>query len=383
MLIKQAIGAFCGCAGLLFLCINAVILSRGASKWGFDPTEKIAYGAVAATVPFVIASMPFLIHASWKPGRRFGRPSLLTLIGAGIWLVFVAYNLAGAAGSVALVRDDVVSTRKHAANNLQADEAMRERLTKELDAISRYRPAGAVAPLLATKKSSQEWDRTEKCTDIRRSKDQKFCSEVTGLEAELASAKRALELTDALAAMNNKLEIKASVSERVDPQAAIIAMFTGWEEGWISTRIPILLPIVLELGSMTLVYFAFVLLGFSHRAALAAAPAVKAPAAAGNYFQQARAAIIAAAPATGTLTRQRELAEWFFRECVRPATAGAMPEVVWYRHYQEVCRQHNDTALPIASFRRFAEQCECLDVKDVDGVATYVGALPYVPRRAA
>jgi hypothetical protein len=383
MWIKRAIGAFCGCAGILFLCINAVILARGASRWGFDPTEKLAYGAVAATVPFVIASMPFLIHASWKPGQRFGRPSILTLIAAGIWLVFVAYNLAGAAGSVALVRDDVVSTRKHAATNLQADEAMRERLTKELDAVSRYRPVGAVTALLAAKKTAPDWDHTEKCTDIRRSKDVKFCKEVTDLEAELASAKRAGEVTVQLAALNSKLEVRASVSERVDPQAAIIAMFTGWEEGWISTRIPILLPIVLELGSMTLVYFAFVLLGLSHRAVIAAPAAAKAPPAAGNYFQQARAAIIAAAPLAGTLTRQRELAEWFFRECVRPATAGAMPEVIWYRHYQEICKQHNDSALPLASFRRFAEQCECLDVKDVDGVATYVGALPYVPRRAA
>jgi hypothetical protein len=380
---KKAIGAFCGGAGILFLCINAVILARGASKWGFDPTEKLAYGAVAATVPFVIASMPFLVHASWKPGRRFGRPSLLTAVGCGVWLVFVAYNLAGAAGSVAFVRADVVSTRKHAASSLQADEAMRTRLTAEIDAIPRHRPAGSLAPLLAAKKSTPEWDRTEKCTDIRRPKDAKWCTELAALESEIASDKRSEALNSQLAALNAKLETRAVVSDKIDPQAQIVAMFTGWDEGWISARLPVLTPIVLELGSMTLIYFSFVLVGFSHKAAInplgARPPAVTS----GGFFQQARAAIIAAVPVSNTLTRQRELAEWFFRECVRPTENGSMPEQHWFRHYQDVCQQHNDTPLPLASFRRFAERCEFLTVKGVDGTCFYLGALPYVPRRAA
>lgn len=379
MLIKQVIGGFCGLAGILFLTINAVILARGASKWGFDPTEKIAYGAVAATVPFVIASMPFLIHASWKPGRRFGRPSLLTLIGGAIWLVFVAYNLAGAAGSVALVREDVVSTRKHAASSFKADEAMRERLTREIDAISRYRPIGAATALLAAKKASPEWERTQKCTDIRRPKDAKACKEITELEVEIAGAKRSAELTAQLSALNIKLETKETTSINADPSARIIASVTGWDEAYISERLPLATPIILELGSMTLIYFAFVLVGFSHRSVLSAPKAI--PGA--GMLRQARAAILASAPFSGTLTRQRELCEWFFRECVRPATAGNMPEEHWYRHYQDVCAQHNDSALPLASFRRFAERCECLTVGEVDGKWMYLGALPYVPRRAA
>jgi hypothetical protein len=379
--IKQAIGGFCGLAGLLFLVINAVILARGAAKWGFDPTERIAYGAVAATVPFVIASMPFLIHASWKPGKRVGRPSLLTAIGGGIWLVFVAYNLAGAAGSVALVREDVVSTRKHAASNLQADEAMRERLTKEINAVPQYRPAGAVASLLASRKAAPEWDRTERCTDVRRSRDQKFCNEVTGLEIELASAKRSAELNAQLSALTSKLETRQTTSASADPAAEIISTFTGWDERYVSKRLPLATPIVLELGSMTLLYFAFVMLGFSHNAVSGAAePRRSLPAGITVVREHKRVLPVVPRP---TLTRQQELAQWFFRECVRPMATGSMPETDWYRHYTEVCRESDDTALPIASFRRFAEKCTSLEISQVDGVCFYLGALPYVPRRAA
>ncbi len=386
MLIKQAIGGFCALAGVLFLTINAIILARGASKWGYDATERIAYGAVAATVPWVIASMPFLIHASWKPGKRTGRPSVLSLIGCGIWLVFVAYNLMGAAGSVALVREDVVSVRKHAASSLQADEEMRSRLTKEINAVSGYRPAGTVAPLLAAKKNSPDWDRTERCTDIRRPRDKQFCESVTALESELASAKRGEAINAQLAKLNEKLETKEAVSSNVDPQAAIISAFTGWDQGWIAQRMPLATPIVLELGSMTLIYFAFVLFGLSHKSVIHAPARVTNPVAKIAQPIAPPVALPAPAPApaqASTLTRQRELAEWFFRECVRPASTGSMQEVSWFAHYQDVCKQHNDQPLPLASFRRFAERCECLTIQQIDGATYYIGALPYVPRRVA
>jgi hypothetical protein len=384
--IKQAIGGFCASAGLLFLVINAVILARGAAKWGFDPTERIAYGAVAATVPFVIASMPFLIHASWKPGRLdarwgVGRPSLLTAIGAGIWLVFVAYNLAGAAGSVALVREDVVSTRKHAASNLQADEAMRERLTKEINAVPQYRPAAVVGALLAARKAAPEWGRTEKCTDVRRGRDQKFCNEVTGLEIELASAKRSAELNAQLGTLTSKLETRQTTSASADPAAEIISTFTGLDERYVSKRLPLATPIVLELGSMTLLYFAFVMLGFCHNAVSQAQEPRRSPSA-GITVVREHKRMLPVVPRP-TLTRQQELAQWFFRECVRPMATGSMPETDWYRHYTEVCRESDDTPLPVTSFRRFAEKCTSLQIEQVDGVCFYLGALPYVPRRAA
>ena len=117
MLFRTVIGIACAMVAVAFLAINSGILARGAAKWGFDAWEKLSYGIVAATVPWVIAIMPFLIVYSWRPGRRFGRPSIATLVGCCIWLAFVTYNLVGAAGSVAAVRDEVLSYREHQAGN--------------------------------------------------------------------------------------------------------------------------------------------------------------------------------------------------------------------------------------------------------------------------
>jgi len=383
VLVRQLIAVGCAGIGVLFLCINAVLLSRGASKWGIEAWERISYGAVAATVPFVIAAMPLIIMLSWRPGRRFGRPSLLTVIGCMVWLVFVAYNLAGASGSIALVRDDVVSARRHMASVQSADETMRAHLTGELHAIPRHRPAGTVAPLISAKKAAPEFERTEKCQDIRRPRERKFCDELTSLESELASARQAQDLTARLAALNAKIETKGAQSEKADPAARVIASLAkdlgfSWDEGYISERLPLATPIILEIGSMTLIYFACVLWGIGHADLAHTKVSRRAP----QQQSHPTRLQLPAAPKS-SLTRQQELASWFFRECVRPMTTGAMPESDWYRHYQEVCQQSEDIPLPLASFRRLAERSEVLQVQQIEGVWTYLGALPYVPRRAA
>lgn len=381
MIFRHAIGWFCAAAAVAFLSINSGILARGASKWGYDTWERISYGTVAATVPWVIAIMPFLIVYSWRPGKRMGRPSIATLVGCGIWLVFVAYNLIGAAGSVAAVRDEVLSHREHAAGNLKADRATRKRLTDELDNISRYRPADAVAALLAAERAKPNWEWTQKCTDIRKGRDQRFCGVITSLEAELASAKRARELSAQLAQLDGRLASADPASEKVDPQARIIHNLTGWSEEWISERLPIATPIVLELGSMTLLYFSFVLLGLSHHRVMHSDQLVRRTVQ--HDVKQSGLPLLASTmnpKRASTLTRQRELADWFFRECVRHAADGSLSQAKWYEHYQAVCAESNDTPLPLASFHRFATRY-IPEIKDIDGVTYYRGVLPYLPKR--
>ena len=385
MMFRSIIGYACAMVAVAFLAINSGILARGAAKWGFDAYEKLSYGIVAATVPWVIAVMPFLIVYSWKPGKRIGRPSIATLVGCGIWISFVVYNLLGAAGSVAAVRDEVLSWREHAAGNLRADRQSRKRMQEELDAIPKHRPPNAVASLLAAERVKPNWEQTQKCTDIRKGRDQRFCAQITTLEVELASAKRAGELAATLAAVDGRLATAAPASEKVDPQARIIAKLSGWDEEWISERLPIATPIILELGSMTLLYFSFVLLGLSHhRVVTSETPQFVRRTVTHDVAKSGLAMLPSLLPPkkVSTLTRQRELADWFFRNCSRPAEDGALPESSWYNHYIEVCKQSNDTPLPLASFRRFATRY-VPDIKDVDGTIYYKRVLPYVPGRTA
>lgn len=388
MWVKKAAGLFLGGVGILFLVINSILLARGALRWGLELWEQISYAAVAATVPWVIAAMPLIVAMSWRPGKRFSAPSILTFLGLGIWLAFVAYNLTGAASSIALVRDDVVSTRKHHAGSLQADEAMRERLTREANEIPRHRPAGTVASLLAAKKAQREWDWSEKCKEAKNTRERRFCGEVAALEGELAAAKRAVELNDQIAALNTRVYSAGPAAVTVDPEARLISNLTGWNERWVSENLPLKTPILLELGSMTLIYFAAVLLGFTHTtqatAALSSAPTQQRAAAASPgplRPAEPRQSILPSPPPIASLTRQRELAEWFFKECSRPAASGSLPEGQWYEHYRSICKESADQPLSLERFRKFAG--DFVRVEEIDGQWFYLGALPYVPKRVA
>ena len=241
-----------------------------------------------------------------------------------------------------------------------------------------------MAPLLAAERAKPNWEWDEKCTDVRKGRDQRYCAQITGLESELATAKRAEGLAQQLAALDQRLASATPAAQKVDPQARIIASFTGWDKDSISDRLPVATPIILELGSMTLLYFSFVLLGLSHTHAMEAR--VLGRAASTHAPTKADVALLPAAllpvKRTATLTRQRELADWFFRNCSRPAEDGALTEASWYQHYQDVCKESSDVPLPLPSFRRFAERY-IPEIREVDGTIYYKRVLPYIPKRAA
>lgn len=381
MWIKYGVGAFCALAGMVFLAINSNILARGAARWALSDWDKLSYGAVAATVPWVIAIMPFLIVASLKPGRRMGRPSLWTIVGCGIWLAFAAYNLLGAGGAISLTRSDVVSSRKHDASAQSSAADRRAKLAQQRDAIpSSTRPAELIKPLVAAQKASPWWGYTESCREPSNTRERKFCGELSKLESELGAALMLADLTKQIEALDGRFEQSGPVAEIIDPQARFIATVTGLREQQVQDWLPLATPIVLELGSMTLLGFAFMLFGLNHRELLGKSDAMQ---------DVAHYAVGVPAPPTTShfapvpnVTRQQQLAVWFFGQCVRPVAEGSLPESVWYQHYKEVCARSNDVPMPLESFRRVALKY-VPTIKPVDGQVYYLGVLPLIPARAA
>jgi len=81
-------------------------------------------------------------------------------------------------------------------------------------------------------------------------------------------------------------------------------------------------------------------------------------------------------------SRQRELAEDFFRRCTRPAPDGQLTEADWYRHYTQVCERSRDKPLPVESFRWVARRYVPA-IKDVGGTTYYLHVLPLLPKEDA
>lgn len=374
MRVRYAVGGLCGAIGILFLSINSVILARGAARWALSSWEQIAYGSVAATVPWVIACMPLIVAMSWRPGKRIGYPSLWTLVGLAIWLVFAIYNLMGAGGAISGVRSDVVSSRTHDATAQQALISRRSNLQAQLDSIPKAtRPADVIRPQIEAARASPWWQYSESCQEVSKPRERKFCEQYRKLESELGAAIQQTKLTAEITELDQQFSASGPVAEIIDPEARFYARVTGLSEQAIQEWLPLRTPIVLELGSMTLLGFAFMLFGVSHRTVLQRAD------------RWAEPMPIRRAEPSGKiadLSRQLELAVWFFRECTRRYPQGSLQEVEWHRHYVDVCSKSNDVPLPLEAFRRIARNY-VPHIKEVDGKIYYLGALPLIPQEVA
>lgn len=388
---RTGMGAFFALVGFVFLVISSVILARGAARWALSPWDKLAYGTVAASVPWVIALMPFLVAATWRRGRWTGRPTLWTLAGCAIWLCFVGYNLLGAGGAVSFTRADAMAGREHDASTVKNLKDSRQRYTTLLDAIpAATRPTESVEPLIAAQKISPWWGYTEGCRTQSNAKERRFCTDYQKLEAELGAAKEQARLTGLIAEIDGKLLAEGAVADVIDPQAKFIAHVMGWSEERVQEWLPLATPAILELGSITLFGFAILLLDLSHSSIFFGerAPPTQAPAPAVAVAAGAAAPlpVVQASPAApvpnAALTRQVELARWFFANCVRHVASGSMPEQQWYAHYVEICARSNDVPLPVESFRRIAAPY-IPSIVQIEGQVYYQRVLPLLPANAA
>jgi hypothetical protein len=381
----QILGGFCVVIGTILVIVNSMLLARGAARWGSEGWERTSYGIVAAAVPWVITVTPILVVMMWRLRHR-----LAAFICCVLWTVFVVYNFVGTTGAIAAVRDEVISSRTHEADTMKAARATRERLTKEYNDIPSHRPVDTVIPLLAKERAKWQWEDTDSCKEIRKGSQRKFCEGVANLEAEIGSGKRALELQQQISQVDGSIMKKGPVSETADWSASVLADLFQLDEHWLSRRLPIATPFVLEILCMVLFWYGFIFFG-GHGVLVGAGENINATAPSAALQRDLRQAATQVAPqppqlltllAPPVASKQRELVEWFFRECARPHPSGTLPEADWYAHYVNICHRQGDTPMSLDSFRWFARKYVPA-ITQVEGHWYYGQILPYLPQNVA
>lgn len=387
MAFRWIIGGFCLISGAIFLGINSLLLFRGAYRFGHDEIDRVALGIAAAVVPWVIAVLPALVTETWKRtilGLR--RPSATTLGVIVVWGCFIAYNLTGGAGVIALSRLETVADREKSADTSRALKDQRDALRKQLEGVPTHRPAATVRQLLVAEKQNRQWQRTDECKDATSKDGRAFCGALARLDGELKAAEAAEKLRQEIASLDGRMAEAKPVIASADPQADLIHDATGIAKSKIQLWIPAATPIVLEIGAGLMWHFGFSVLGIRLRER-APSPSPRAPA--GGHLSVAalmspeRSDLLplASQGSLEALTARRQLAEWFWRECSRRVPSGCMTEAQWYEHYCAVCSRSSDTPLPIETFRRMAER-HVPRTGEVDGETYYYEILPVIPEGA-
>lgn len=391
-------GAFVA-VGILFAAIDSQILYRGWSAYGLDVWDKLSYGLAAASIPWIVAGYPFLWWIMWLRARW--RAVLPLTIAGLVYIVLIVYSLIGAMGSIASVRGQVIAEKQSARESIDDLKGQRERLKEQLAGVPRHRPAGTVQALLQAEQAKALWEATDQCKEMYGSATRKYCTGIATLQGELESARKGDELTGKIEALSARIDNRAPVAEKADPMAATLALWLGKagiavKEQEASLGLPIATPAVLLIGEMFFVYAGLMLLGLDHRRLITAAeiPQQRSPAAVQREAVQGSlpppsipAEVVEERSTAVTLrgdpvTRGRELAVWFFAQCVRPVPAGGLTEERWYALYTEACSRSNSTPIDIEAFRALARDHGAYPVL-IDGVWWYQRVLPLVPREGA
>lgn len=369
---RHACTAICAVAGVIFILMDSNILARSATRWALSEWDKGSYAIIAFSIPWLIAILPFFIYLAWKTGHR-----LWAVAGSLLYLVFLAYNLVGAGGAIAMIRSDTVSARKFDVSRDKDRAGDRKNLEKQRAAIPEdTRPPAQVEGLIAAEKAKPLWKHSDGCKTPSNGRERRYCEGYARLTAELGAGQALERISGKIEALDSKTEVAGWVAQIVDPQAETIAFYTGMSEHDVQRMLPLANPIALQLGSMILLGLALIFSGLNHKA-IAFGQRTPAPAlaeAAGERHPASTPAAIS--------SRQAELAEWFFAECARPVSRGGIEEKKWYAHYCEVCARSKDIPLPIEAFRSIAKKKGAIPTV-IDGEFFYERILPHLPASAA
>jgi len=403
-------GGLCAIISLVFLTVNTIMLGRFGMRMGADETEQWSQAVIAGTIPWVLALLPFILLSTWvparivldrrgRPKRKRGRPSFATLSAASLYVVVVAVNFIGGIGVMAVARQQVAGKAKDAGREEKLLSERRADLQKQLDSIGGYRPTEEVENLIKRQQQHPFWARTNQCSSdggaITNRAQRNFCAELDTLRAEVARGKKGDSVREQIASVDTSLAspVRSQVMAD-DAQAAVLAYNLGIDETKIRFMMPLMWPVLLELGSMLLAYFALKMFRVDHTTL------VDMPADSHRYVPPSRQLPPPAQPsrvrrALDVLERedtaprplvahpvppssedpilQRSVFDAFWATRVRKAEGGQMPEQSVFNHYQALCAQRLVAPYDLPTFRRLSGGIVGDAVVEMSGVRWYCG----------
>ncbi len=385
MYFRYCVGAALALIGSIALASNSYLLGSGAIRWAHehDPWERAALASGGAIVPWLLALWPLLfalVAVSAGLASRLGQRALLLVL----WTVFFAYNFAMGTSNIATLREEKVAQIGHTADTASDKKARKARLESQLAGIPQHRPADTVDRLLAAERTNRRWMATAECANATAKPSREFCDAYRTLEGELAAARQADKLNDELDALIAELAAApAATKDSADPFVIEVAGATGQSERTVRVGLAMATPFILEVVGASCWKLAFLLFGWTLRDDGKGSDSDNEPKFNSAPLMSPEKANAAPVASFEALTRQRQLAEWVFRECAKPVAGAPLSEREWYEFYSDICRRQKDVPLPVESFRRIAGRNIGMTIQDVGQEKVYFGYMPLMPSETA
>lgn len=240
-------------AAIVFIATSATMnalflasLGRTFIEVGVLAAVSIASDVVKAVLPVVMVRAVSL--QAWTHGTV-----------AGVMLVVViALSLASGTGFAALTRSTAVAGRDAQADKLAARQKELTDIEVSIAALAPTRQVAVIEAAIAGAYIDRRWAGSKFCSEITSAQARKFCSDLSVLRSELATATTRDRLTAERRDTRAKLEALRAAGAGVDsdPQAAAIAALLGVDTSTPRRVLTVAIAVVLELGSVILVLLA-------------------------------------------------------------------------------------------------------------------------------
>lgn len=354
-----------GClATLAFLAASMAMNWTFGFSLGQSEAESYAYGAVSVAADMMKAMLPFFIFWSLRNLRID-----VTLVASMLWVICLLYALTSAFGFAALTREYVKVVRGSSVDlvsGLKRDLVSKEARAAELAATGNPK---SIEKLLEGARMDQRWTSTKACTDVTADQSRLFCKKYHEQEATLAAAKEAVEVRSEIARLREAIAEKeqASGAASADPQVTLLARLIGYDLDWVSSRLTVLLVVLVEACS-ALGFF----VSLNHGALIRRRTLTVSPAPAARHPEVSRD-LMRSLEAPRPLERLAEVSEVveleqgdvakfaLARTLFVEGEETAMPTL--YRSYAVWCSETGTKPCSARDFyRRFADICRAVDL---------------------
>ena len=240
-------------AALLFIAVSAIMNALFLSSLGRTPVEVGLLAAVSIASDMVKAVLPVLIVRAVIV-RAWAHCAIASVM----LMVVVALSLASGTGFAASTRNASVTARGAQADELAARQKELRDIETGIAGLAAARQTAVVEADIAGLAIDRRWSLSKSCTDITAASTRKFCTDVSGLRSELASATARDQLTAERRDTRGRIDVLQSsgAAAESDPQATAIAAMLGVEKSTPRLVLTVSLAVVLELGSVFLVLLA-------------------------------------------------------------------------------------------------------------------------------
>lgn len=238
---------------VVFIVASATINSLFLSSLGRSELESGLFVVVSIASDVAKAVLPVIM------ARAVATRAWVHAAVTGVFLtVTIALSLASGIGFASTTRGSVTALRDAQAQRLARAETDLAGIDRRMATLTSVRSAAVIEEAIKAQLIDRRWKASEQCADPSWASARKFCAELFRLRGELAAAKEVAKLDTQRQALRAEIETLRGhgAGAASDPQADAVAELLGIAPRTVRLGLMIVIAVVLELGSVSLVLLA-------------------------------------------------------------------------------------------------------------------------------